>query len=286
MKIRSLVIFSAAISVAIFSLFWNEDRKPPPLQRASDLVRRPAPKSLAKTGAIPFQTGEDFFAHSAKAAILEFQLNHATDHEKLTAAREAIFAYSRRPNDKSTLSIIRDARDSKIISENEFYGELAHALSDTLDDPVSVVREISESGNFYGIEVMFSTLENAAWADSTTGEQNSAIFDILQDLKPAFNSSIPTMGIADIMRYESWLSSSRRFYGDNDFSDYLEDLVLAKAKEPREYFAIIDGGFYKNLVNGGRKQSIERIDQVVDSYVQGYPKNMLAAAVAKKRADI
>lgn len=91
------------------------------------------------------------------------------------------------------------------------------------------------------------------------------------------------MGVADIMRYESWLASSRKFYGNEDFADYLENLILVKAAEPREYFAIIDGGFYKELVSAGRRKSIERINTVVDSYVQGYPENMLAATIAQKK---
>lgn len=284
MKTQALRICSALILTGIFLFNIGEDKNSRPQLESSNGVHATSSAAVKTNIENQSKAGEHLYADIARKAIIGFSNVHdLSDHEKLVAAREAIFAYSRQPNDNNTLSILRDARNAKIISENELYGEFAHTLSDNVEDPVSIVKEISESGNFYGIEVMFSTLENAPWAELATKKQRAAIFDVLQDLKPPFNSSIPTMGVADIMRYESWLASSRKFYGKEDFSDYLENLIFVKAVEPREYFAIIDGGFYKELVFAGREKSIKRINTVVDSYIQGYPENMLAATIAQKR---
>jgi hypothetical protein len=86
-----------------------------------------------------------------------------TDRDR-AIARDRIFQLSRNSNDAKLKIELLNALRRGIISSNEYYGELAHMLSVSDLDNISILLEIVDSKNSYGIEVMYSSLaSNPAW---------------------------------------------------------------------------------------------------------------------------
>ncbi|MBB6577408.1 hypothetical protein HNP33_001463 [Comamonas odontotermitis] len=66
----------------------------------------------------------------------------------LQAKRKEIFAYSRDGNFKNTRNRLKNAWDAGVINQKEYYGELAHMLSVSVENPESIVREVVTSRGF------------------------------------------------------------------------------------------------------------------------------------------
>jgi len=196
--------------------------------------------------------------------------------------RAAVFFKSRKTNDRSTWQTLRQALNDGIISEKEYYGELAHMLGPDYEDPLSLIKEIVESKNPYGIEVMFATIRDAHWVMQLKQQDKAEIFALLQEIRPKMHNDVSLLGISTISRYENWLASSARFNTTPDYGEYLEDLVMHKAEDPREYFAMLDAGVYQKLIAFGKWTAAAHIKKVVEDYHRSYPENSVSNAVYQR----
>ena len=121
----------------------------------------------------------DSFSEIKEAMRVFGPRTELTDGEKLLAIRERVFNFSRSPNNEHTVEVLREARNNRLLSENEYYGELAHMLTDHLENAKPIIQEIVDSQNGYGLEVMFWTLQSGRWIEGLSTEDKNEIFDIL-----------------------------------------------------------------------------------------------------------
>ncbi|HRO80154.1 MAG TPA: hypothetical protein PLR92_01925 [Alicycliphilus denitrificans] len=196
--------------------------------------------------------------------------------------RDEIFYYSRKANDDFTKPLLKMAWEKGLISEKEYYGEVAHMLSDNLEDPKSIIMEIVAAKNSYGMEVMFMTIQEAPWREGLARQDRDEIFAALEKSKPVFTTEMSVISMSDIYRYENWLKALELFYTGADYMDHLDRIIVSKADEPREFFAVIYGGYYKKLLAHGKFESIARMNRVVADYQRSYPENSISEMIVQK----
>lgn len=217
-----------------------------------------------------------------KSSIAATTYNEA---EILNAKREEIFEYSREGNFPDTQVLLKKAYDSKIISGKEYYGELAHMLSISVAKPEILVKEIINSGNPYGFEVMISNLSsNENLAKSIDDRQRLDIYSALAQSKPKIEGYIGDLGLIDIYRYENWIGAMKTFSSNEEkFIFDLNDLIKNKITDPREAF-----GLHALLYEEGYKSRIDEAARkkyqfYIDEYLNSYPENKVSAYVANER---
>ena len=199
--------------------------------------------------------------------------------------RDELFAYSRDGNFKDTKKRLKDALDSGLISPKEYYGELAHMLSVTVENPESIVREISNSGNKYGFEVMISLLsENKFLAESLSESSKKQIHDDVYNNKPEIPGFIGDLGLTDVYRYENWIGTLKTFSNnENEFIHTLNDIILNKITDPREAFGMHSTIDNQNYLEKLSKEAKEKYLYYINNYVESYPRNEVASYIKSKK---
>ena len=292
MKFFRFIFVIFLVGAVIFGVgyFYNN------LQSASHQAEvREEPKSFLKLLDLPQNSASGGSvvtsgAVGAPEALLQavkiFEATADSDENLRAKLRSAIFSYSRKDNNKNTKIVLQQALAKELISEKEYFGELAHMLSVDVNNPVEIIHEIFKSGNRYGAEVAYMTMQNAPWIDGLPVVQKDEVFNQLLISRPDFPYEISMLGSSDVYRYENWLKSLEQFYGKDDFLSYLDKFVLSEAKEPREFFALIDGGYYQELISAGKNNSVNFIDRATREYVNSYPKNGVALRIYQKKNNI
>jgi len=198
--------------------------------------------------------------------------------------RQEVFNYSRSGNYSNTREVLRLSLQNKFISEDEYFGELAHMLGIKSLETVEVFNEIMSSKSRYGKEVAYSTMAaNSGISDGMSGSEVNAVTAKLRENVPEFGGSIGDVGLSDVYRYSNWLRSIESVYNNsNDFGDFLNDHILGGLKDPREIFAVIDAGYYNQLKLAGKTEVIAFIDKNVNDYRRSYPNNQAAAIIFSK----
>ena len=199
--------------------------------------------------------------------------------------RDELFAYSRDGNFKDTKKRLKDALDSGLISPKEYYGELAHMLSVTVENPESIVREISNSGNKYGFEVMISLLsENKFLAESLSESSKKQIHDDVYNNKPEIPGFIGDLGLTDVYRYENWIGTLKTFSNnENEFIHTLNDIILNKITDPREAFGMHSTIDNQNYLEKLSKEAKEKYLYYINNYIESYPRNEVASYIKSKK---
>lgn len=207
------------------------------------------------------------------------------DEYILNAKREEVFEYSRAGNFANTRDVLRKALDSKIISEKEYYGELAHMLSISVSEPGKIVEEILKSGNQYGFEVMLSNLSgHDSLAASIDQRQKSEIFNNLAANKPVIEGYIGDLGLVDVYRYENWMGAMKTFSSsDANFVLNLNDLINNKITDPREVFGINALLYRDGYINKIDESARVKYQFYVDEYLRSYPRNKASSHIANGR---
>lgn len=199
--------------------------------------------------------------------------------------RKEIFAYSREGNFKDTKQRLKEALNTGIISPKEYYGELAHMLSVSVDDPESIVREITVNGDSYGFEVMTSLLAgNNFLADSLDSSSKKQIHDDVYSKKPEITGFIGDLGLVDVYRYENWIGTLKTFsQSDANFVQNLNDIILNKMTDPREAFGMHSTIDSQNYLEKLSKEAKNKYLYYINNYVESYPKNEVASYIKNKK---
>lgn len=191
--------------------------------------------------------------------------------------RERLFDYSRSGNFDNTQSLLRSAYNEKIITENEYYGELAHMLSISVNNPLEIISEIANSGNKYGFEVLVSTLnQNKMLADSMSEAERADVLDILNNHKPVIDGYVWELGVSDVIWYQNWIGSLKAFSTDEIFVKNLNNIITDGITDPREAFGIYSV-LYKDDYSGKISQAaFKKFNFYISEYIRSYPDNRVA----------
>lgn len=200
--------------------------------------------------------------------------------------REEIFIYARSRNSHDTRARLKDALKKDLISRNEYYGELAHMLSVSVDNPLDIVKEIVDSKNMYGYEVMTGIMEgNAILAESMAANERREIFDILINNKSELSGHVSEMGLVDMFRYESWLGSIRAFAkNDVEYYKFVDELLEKRIMDPREVFGVkysLADSEIRNLSPAAKKN----YEFYIHEYIKSYPSSKTAVYVNNRSKE-
>lgn len=199
--------------------------------------------------------------------------NYSESEKVRDLSRAQLFETSRSTNDRKLRDILRKAYNDGLISQNEYFGELAHMLSASSPENLEIFQEIAKSKNSYGIEVMFASLaNNEIWLKTLSNAERSSVLTQLEELKPKFSGDMSALGMSDVYRYDHWVKAIEKTYGNAKFEDFLAKNIFEKAAEPREFLALIYGGYVDRL-KAGNFPVVNFVDRVVADYHRSYPNN-------------
>lgn len=207
-----------------------------------------------------------------------------SDGDDFAGTRAVLFEYLRSGNHEDTIGLIKKAFERKLITPNEYYGELAHVLSISYDKPKEIVDEILKSDNGYGKEVLFSHMAtNSGIYEGMSAVERADVLGLLKDSRPQFDVNVGELGLVNVYRYENWLQSIKMFQGnENNFYTYLNDLVSTGLKDPREVVAMMYTIPKNELESHLRGDSVSRLRTVANDYKESYPNNQVSNFVFRK----
>ncbi|MEG1281795.1 MAG: hypothetical protein RSD57_15230 [Comamonas sp.] len=211
--------------------------------------------------------------------------NIHTDDLILQAKRNEIFTYSREGNFKDTKKRLKDALDTKIISQKEYYGELAHMLSVPIENPEIIIKEIVTSSDKYGFEVMISLLSgNNFMAESLPESVKKQIHDDVYNSKPEITGLISNLVLTDIYIYENWIGTLRTFSkNDDDFIKNLNEIISNKITDPREAFGMHSTIKNNNFLEKLNKEAKYKYLYYINNYIASYPANEVAPYINSRQ---
>lgn len=195
--------------------------------------------------------------------------------------RDRLFDYSRSGNFADTRSVLKAALTDGLISEDEYYGELAHMFHLPVKQAHSIISEIIGSGNAYGFEVLVASLEeNYEVAKSMTADERQDVFEQLNKNKPGMVSDMSLLGVGSVSKYTSWVGSLRAFSTEEAFVKNLNDLIENRISDPREAFGLYDVLVKKNYSEKVNSSALRKYNFLIASYQESYPKNRMAELVS------
>ena len=198
-------------------------------------------------------------------------------------ARAILFEYSRSGNPPDLQRFLTIAREKKLISPNEYYGELGHMLDVPGGNVFLIFKEIVKSQNSYGLEVMFSAVANSpSWIKDINPAERLEMYREIYFQKPKFPGDVSQIGLSDVSRYENWLTSAEVLHGEKDFLGVVENLINKDSQDPREYFALISLGYYDRLLSENKIDSAKTLKKIASDYISSYPKNEVANIIYKR----
>ncbi|WP_159917468.1 hypothetical protein [Pantoea sp. 18069] len=172
-------------------------------------------------------------------------------HEKdLQVARAIALSHSRLYFDENTLPNLRGAYERKVLSFDDYYGELAHLYPETPPDVRrEIVNEISRSHNRYAVDIVAGGI--AYEDDIQLSAQEVADFQgFLNTNQPIFGGAADAFGYFDAIMYSQWLIAVSRLQhqsGGVSVEHFMGRKLLDPATDPRASVAFLISGYAKNL---------------------------------------
>lgn len=195
--------------------------------------------------------------------------------------RDRLFDYSRAGNFEDTHRVLKAALTDGMISEDEYYGELAHMFHLPVKQAHSIISEIIGSGNAYGYEVLVSSLEeNYEVAKSMNTDERQDVFELLNKNKPEMVSDMSLLGVGSVSKYTSWVSSLRVFSTEETFVKNLNDLIENRISDPREAFGLYEIIVKKNYAEKVSNSALRKYNFLISTYKESYPENRMAELVS------
>lgn len=195
--------------------------------------------------------------------------------------RDRLFDYSRSGNFEDTHSVLKNALNEKLISEDEYYGELAHMFHLPVAHSHAIISEIIKSENDYGFEVLVSSLdENYDIARSMTKSERQDILTQLYKNKPVMVSDMSLLGVGSVSKYTSWIGSLQAFSTEKVFIENLNDIIENKISDPREAFGLYDVIVKKGYSKKIDDSALRKYNYYIAAYKASYPENRMAELVS------
>lgn len=259
----------------------SEPRSPSSMPPASSQNRSERISSTRTSGSQTERSG-----NMAPSSTAQGTASVSTE-ELLEKKKQAVFSYSREGNFPDTRVRLKKSFDEKILTANEYYGELAHMLSISVDAPASITKEVLESGNKYGRDVLLGNLgSNLDLPNSISASERNAIFDMVNGAKPELGGGIHELGFSDVFRYEDWLKSLKTYAPDEAiFHKTLENLIQTRMADPREMLALQSAFRDEKFLNHIDPIARERYLFYISGYIKDYPGNSVAQSINKAKQD-
>lgn len=181
---------------------------------------------------------------------------HLKNENGLEVARALALSHSRLYFDENTLSNLKFAYERKILSFDDYFGELAHVFPGApVDIREEIVAEIANSHNRYAIDIVSNTLSGEDKIALSNRERDD-LQRFLKTNEPIFNGAADSFGYFDAIRYENWLVASSRLSSDSNVADapekFLAEKLLNPATDPRALVAFAVSSYATTLTHEQR----------------------------------
>lgn len=195
-------------------------------------------------------------------------------------ARAIALSHSRLYFDKNTVSNLKYAYNSNILSFDDYYGELAHVFPGApVDVRKELVSEISKSNNRYAADIVANGLTSDSYKDLSHSERSDLLF-FLKGNEPIFTGAADSFGYFEAIRYENWLvgvaSLGNENQGDSPFL-YISEKLLNPTTDPRALVAFAISPYAESLTES--QKVIVRWDEIVSRASDFIRKNPNAAGL-------
>lgn len=122
-----------------------------------------------------------------------------------SVGRALALSHSRLFFNEQTKENLNFAYKNKFLSNDDYYGELAHIILGTLASTRSeIVKEIATSHNRYASEIVADLVIHSEKLEFSK-EEASSLRKYLTEIEPTFGGSPSSFGMIDAIRYEQWL---------------------------------------------------------------------------------
>ncbi len=231
---------------------------------------------------------------TAEQSALMGDLKGFTNSGKKEIARAATFATSRAGYSDEVTQILKKARDSKTLSDDEYFGELSHLVSVAPKHAQQeILTTLAKARNEYSIDILTSQLADKKLVGSLTPETQRAALLLLKENEPHFPIAIGRYGMTDGFRYISWLRSYAVLQGAVQQKTY-NDVVLYELNsvktDPRKVLAFLsspEGDQFMSEI--GRRAPIQPSLSKARAYSDSFPGNQMVLGFANdigKRASL
>jgi hypothetical protein len=165
-------------------------------------------------------------------------------------ARALALSHSRLYFDENTLPNLKDAYARKILSFDDYYGELAHVFPGAPPGiREEIVSQIAGSHNRYAVDIVASNVLGANGVPLSEGEKTD-IQKFLRINEPIFSGAADAYGQFEAIRYEQWLLAAANLAkstGAISTEQFIADKLLDPKTDPRALVALSTSPYVNSL---------------------------------------
>ncbi|MEJ8852803.1 hypothetical protein [Variovorax rhizosphaerae] len=203
-------------------------------------------------------------------------------------ARSAALSFSRLGYLPGSDALLKTAFDSRVLSADDYYGELAHmaplAPAGVQDELVSMIRS---SANPYAADILAGSINNDPSILRSYSERSIAnIGEFLRNSEPRFASATGDFGLTDAVRYANWLRASAKVDSLSHGTD-LDTAIVAQltlpGTDPRKITAYLLMPEASSILSSALLGSpAGGLVSASNQYAAQYPGNMILQSAAQE----
>jgi hypothetical protein len=164
---------------------------------------------------------------------IENDIRNLANSGQRDIARVATLEYSRLGYFADQTEILRNARSRGVITEDEYFGELAHGVRLAPSQAQAErLAQIGAGGNRYAMEILVDLFSDPNFLNQLSPESKKTLLMMLNKNEPSFPMSLGTFGLIDAFRYSGWLHVHATMEAAEQGETYAE-IVLRRLEQPR-----------------------------------------------------
>jgi hypothetical protein len=196
------------------------------------------------------------------------QLTHSGNKE---LARAAILSFSRLGYFPDSESLLLAAKNSKYITDRDYYRELSYVL---LLAPAAnqklIADTIKAGGNSLSAEIFSSMLQDKDSVKIMSPEALAIIKAFIFEHEPKFSQAPDEFGLVDAVRYGEWLNAVAVLRGGND-SRHVDSVLMEHLSnvntDPRKMISyLMTSDADRFISNVGSSEAFRKMQQRIDVY--------------------
>ncbi|MEO5670733.1 MAG: hypothetical protein ABIR26_08595 [Ramlibacter sp.] len=228
----------------------------------------------------------------ARADIQAFISALALGTEDPVIGEAAALMYSRMGFYPDSLTVLARARAKNHISDNDYFGDLAHLLpaATSAQDQTKILRLLSDGKNSLAREILANLLLDRQIVTTLTPAAITDSIAFLAQSEPAFSASPTTISGVDVLRYGYWMNA---LVGLNaKATGEPERIVMARllkidGANPKTLIAVLNYEPNAVLVRSALdRRSLDKIDAVVADFGEKSKNGWVQELVATARTNL
>lgn len=201
-----------------------------------------------------------------------------------------MFSYSRLGYFPDTEDMLLHLKDTGVIDNEGYYGELAHILPFApAHAQMDLLSKITMGKDKYATEILAFLPNNPDNVQRLYPETKQRLLAYLQEDEPGFGTETGVFGLTDAVRYTTWLHSIATLTRETTSAKY-SDVVLNhlnnEKTDPRKIMAFLISAEGKYLINElGRPELFENARKRITQYSKQHPQNEMMRDAVQEIAN-